>query len=1705
MEILNPTPVSTFLNELQIVDHSADITYTLEVAPFESIQSIKQKITLHIKDTIAYLPNYQFLAIKNDDNTYTPIEFQYVEEFTKPNKLPDPLTHPPPDRRFVTEEGAELPLSRATYPGLTFEQIPFQGEPTIHIWTLRSLAAIAVPTDIQQFIGFFQVYFPAITQPNQVEETLYTSMTKDMNDTFIRLQEYQKHTNELLNHIDDLLSYEDIFYNIDNIQLNHILKFHATLPPLVSVQTEGLDIVFHTMKGSKYLPFIRYFPQRGSPILKFAMGLSGIPLISNAQILKLFTMDLPDVEQGAVLMIKTPIEEQDVRIVQKGYAWTLLIYTDGRAEIRLDALRSNEPITYNLLAQAFQLLPSILSAAGWVMDAPLTLSSFSGLYEINFDSKITISHKELQKRVKEYTPLFYEESIPHMKVNGISLRSRLGTFPPQEDPIQRSIHLYHLHKLTEAKQIGPLLIKEFGITPKQVESAIKLFVRRNQEKIDIYGEAKLIPSSELGGTLFIENQSPRFLFKFEHVTSFKELQRIITIANLIIIPEKRLELIVKKKLSEHPKESKEPKEGHFGKPSATLSIEENDENDAFAALYEEKEETIPTKKENYDYVNYLLKADFNLFKFTASKTHQIKAYTTSCQRAQHRQPYVVSPNKYKDIKLKYEGKPVNILEYPLSEYNAKVVAFVTSTAQERRKDSSKTKKEKEAMEIHGLRLGVPLDGNVSFLGEDMSPMLKTLMEDQYEKELWVFARAGSTSPNYYICSKLWCATDQLPVLQSEYDGDMMRNGAKKKLIPSCPFCGEQNVIERKGNHIYVGYFDEIKHPKRYILPCCFKTPDNVTLPEDAIQIPNPPRGLEPVYPEPFAIVEDSVKQEFRFKDLGAIFKKLQSSSTYFYKSNTSLTEGTIGVVPSQIDSLLGQSVDSYTTVIKGNLRLTATPHAFIRFGINGQNFLQFLSYMLFVCAKIGHGAAGISAVSMMTPTDLLKWLLVTNRVHMARAFEAANYGTLIHEFHDPAEPDPGTVGSRTTALDFQTWMGDMDLGTADRAYAIRFFKAWKRFVDYLSDSTEMKELRIWDGILSTPGLFSKEGIILARIIPIYSKEGGVIPKIVNGDLLCSPFGISQRTRDNTPCMIPIYYMEEQSIIEPLIYVETTTNFVGAIHPSILSTYSKESREKLKNLYYQILQPIVGCGRPVPPINAWSPDNSNLVRVGILIDFFRHKKEYIIKSVLRERTNRLVGIIVEEASIPYYIPVSDDGTIDTSIPSRYDIDAIPYPSYSQALAFFTKLKKDFPFLNPTSVGYIVNDTGVKIYTRLYLYKLTQIPYEPFQEGTYKVSLPSERVGLSQQEEDSILLRKADIESIKLMNQIDINPEELMEEAYQYLRLSFSNWLIRDGHDVAKQIELLRAARNRLPLYELRKRGDLLLHSLIKSWITLEGDHTIPPLLRQDCLLLKEGDCKGMCSWSEGRCKIHTSTPRTIEDPVVILTARLVDELLRTNGPAYEVLQRNNKRVQRLRPPTGLVKEEDTDILSLEGRGTDTVYRQLGILGRHATAYTRGYRYPEEISAEELGRTIATESGLPVSWETAGWSRSGELFDIVRKLPDLQDAILRELLFTPEGDKITYSNFERELQRLRPSHSNEPFRWSGKDLDHLSKILNVNIILTKKNVRTGVLEFDHLLSVSSSQYILLDGESLPLLYKGVEPKRFVEYNELPEDIQISLEML
>jgi hypothetical protein len=192
-------------------------------------------------------------------------------------------------------------------------------------------------------------------------------------------------------------------------------------------------------------------------------------------------------------------------------------------------------------------------------------------------------------------------------------------------------------------------------------------------------------------------------------------------------------------------------------------------------------------------------------------------------------------------------------------------------------------------------------------------------------------------------------------------------------------------------------------------------------------------------------------------------------------------------------------------------------------------------------------------------------------------------------------------------------------------------------------------------------------------------------------------------------------------------------------------------------------------------------------------------------------------------------------------------------------------------------------------------------------------------------------------------------------------------------VRDQIELLRKARNRIPLFDLRQRADLLLYPFVKQFVHVGPAKEEPiGLLRRDCLQIKpdnKKDCKGACSWSSvasgtpDRCLIHTSaTPRFV-DPVYVLSAKLVDELLRTFSDARQVL---DAKVPRLRKAEGILRDDDFITTSFEGRG-EQLLEDLGVeKSRFKSKYARGLVYPEQVSAYNVA-TLEGLRGVPELWE------------------------------------------------------------------------------------------------------------------------------------------
>jgi hypothetical protein len=114
---------------------------------------------------------------------------------------------------------------------------------------------------------------------------------------------------------------------------------------------------------------------------------------------------------------------------------------------------------------------------------------------------------------------------------------------------------------------------------------------------------------------------------------------------------------------------------------------------------------------------------------------------------------------------------------------------------------------------------------------------------------------------------------------------------------------------------------------------------------------------------------------------------------------------------------------------------------------------------------------------------------------------------------------------------------------------------------------------------------------------------------------------------------------------------------------------------------------------------------------------------------------------------------------------------------------------------------------------------------------------------------------------------------------------------------------------LPLFELRKRADILLEPIIYSWIN-DAPFTVPSLslLRDNCLLANMSTCKKnpMCIWgANSECKIHSVTTKKIPNVKVYLTSRIIDEIFRYPMLSKELLE---NKVSKISKPEGIIRSE-----------------------------------------------------------------------------------------------------------------------------------------------------------------------------------------------------
>jgi hypothetical protein len=278
------------------------------------------------------------------------------------------------------------------------------------------------------------------------------------------------------------------------------------------------------------------------------------------------------------------------------------------------------------------------------------------------------------------------------------------------------------------------------------------------------------------------------------------------------------------------------------------------------------------------------------------------------------------------------------------------------------------------------------------------------------------------------------------------------------------------------------------------------------------------------------------------------------------------------------------------------------------------------------------------------------------------------------------------------------------------------------------------------------------------------------------------------------------------------------------------------------------------------------------------------------------------------------------------------------------------------------------------------------------------------------------------------------QDEIEDVYQHLRLSFSEWLSMEG--AGREIrEALRDVLKRadLPLYEKRKRLDILLEDKVTRWLEprVDDEEGDIDFLRINCLVKGEDECSGRCKWISGEnvCKIHTPatiSPNGVAIPVPrMLYLRLVDELIRYASKREELFQ---KQVPRLTIRQEAQRQGDQYIVP-EGSPDWNTWWELLRTEWMASDTDSAKSFDEQYEPIPLGMPGGDERELPTALR-------GEL--------GLDDPKASQIVWNPTTTPEQPFFFLKPILRNHPIVSKKDVNLSDSELSDIMKLANVEVL-------------------------------------------------------------
>ena len=926
--------------------------------------------------------------------------------------------------------------------------------------------------------------------------------------------------------------------------------------------------------------------------------------------------------------------------------------------------------------------------------------------------------------------------------------------------------------------------------------------------------------------------------------------------------------------------------------------------------------------------NKLKEADRRLFDYT--KTHpSAKKYVSQCQSNLARQPAVLNEEQYQRMMDEYE-----------EDVKSGEVFFYV----------------------------FPLEKKEAY-------------EPPAAAEHYTLLRYGTSDrvQNYYLCCKYFCTRDYMLVREKDLRGTSLRrpvpqaDGSMRvtKAPMTCPFCEgkvvqnrrfpgvNETVLERTvkpgtkdARHLYIKFLGRVYHPDGFHLPCCF-TDDQ------------PVRMGHPAFPEGAAAAVDAAEAGPAEEDLeedvaagpvgdivsyedvmlrvkyayivGAEKFPLEGALRKFAKlregqmaPTAKLVPPQIGLLPAALNTYFGQDPAQIVSRTFNPQKIKPGAQGFLRIGV--ENRVRFKADSFLAATAPFFGKNSVQSFKAFL-ADIVQ----------PRVFMGLNHGNLLLEMYDAAtsRPKPEEMGQ------VREW-GRTALGqtrVANQELLIRAFMAYRSFQAWLASDETVKEYRQFAHLFAQPGL-------LATATRRVAETGAAVTQMRRPGILFIVLDILRSGEVRVRC--PPYPMGAEAfqradigflahhwsgVWEPIFYADNRSLGERDLHTFHL-TFAAAQRDRwpaaVKQRVQEFAQSCATAGSggrgiytslsgihstrvlPMTTVRIHLAGQEGITLYGLVRDAYNHVAAlvYQINDFAATETSGLVAV-----------PVVDDGieVLDARVQTLLDWDEFKPAPIDAVVNFYRNFITLPKFPKTYMPRAAVRSEGTDQIVALRLEGGLFVPVAPVAAVTADLGLPREEETVAEMEWE---INKRIVEgsvaseagSVPAGDEARLRVKEF-GEAYEHLRLTFSNWLAAatDAGEFRKALEDIIFRRDML-LYEKRKRLEILLGPEVESWLA-ESDEDKPrqaSLFRLDCRLRDEGGCGGMCEWRQaegadgnGQCLIHVAETSPIEGALAsggrILLLRLIDELLRYAGKRKEIFEQRVSKIGVIENPV-ILKDE-----------------------------------------------------------------------------------------------------------------------------------------------------------------------------------------------------